>query len=335
MEHLSSSSPQGWTTVGSITGAWDEPGSHTPMHFTRQKNQVLITFGKHQSWSTANCSLSATGDACDGGHFAGGNIGKTFPTCVWNASVAMPHIQVDAVSSGCKGCCLRTLWTKRGGGGASDDRIQSTSSGNCPRGCGGSPPGPSPPLSKGRAITPQSLFPVPPASAAFVATTFGDAACVDGAAASSCISGFSTSTPLDVFTDHVLPSRNWKVLHIAPVLAGGWTLIGEQRKYVALSPQRIVAAAAASSRGSHLSDGLDEGELAADGKGLKFVIVGADKEVVKITVVAPAPAMEQASVNGEMLLGQALAGKIIVVSATLDASGRADVSCVASGCTVS
>ena len=331
---------QAWTTVDSITGAWDEPGSHTPMHFIEQKqqggekSQVLISFDKSQFWSTANCSLSAEGKACDGGHFSGGSVGSSFPTCIWNASVAMPHIQVASISAGCKGCCAHTLWTKRGGGSATDERVQSSGSGNCLRGCGGSGgPAVKPPAIKGRSITPQSLFPVPPAGLSFVATTFGQAACLDGAAASRCILGFSTSTPLDVYTGHALPSRNWKVLHVAPVLAGGWVVVGEQAKYVAMSPQRVVAAVAAVADDPAASDGLDEGELMADGKGVKFVIVGADKELAKITVVAPAPGSQHNS--GEKLLDKALGGKIIVVSVTLGPSGRAEVTCAPGGCTVS
>ena len=331
---------QSWTTVGSITGAWDEPASHNPMQFVEQtqkggeKSQVLISFdhGASRFWSTANCSVSADGKACDGGHFAGGSVGKAVPTCVWNATIAMPHIQVASISAGCKGCCLHTLWTKRGGGSATDDRLQSSSSGNCPRSCGSSPV--NPPSAKGRAITPHSLFPVPPAGLSFVATTFGEAACVDGAAASSCVVGFSSGSPLDVFTEHALPSRNWKVLHVAPVLVGGWVIVGEQAKYVAVSPQRVVAAMAAATHDPDASDGLDESELAADGKGLKFAIVGADTEVVKITVLAPAPGA-QGDDDGEQLLDKALAGKIRVVTTTLGPSGRAQVTCQVGGCTIS
>ena len=168
-----------------------------------------------------------------------------------------------------------------------------------------------------------------------MATTFGGAACVDGAAASSCAVGFSSGSPLDVFTGHALPSRNWKVLHVAPVLAGGWVIVGEQAKYVAVSPQRVVAALPASAHDPEASDGLDESELAADGKGLKFVIVGADKEVVKITVLAPAPGAQGGGDGGGQLLDRALAGKVVLVIATLGPSGRAEVACAAGGCTVS
>jgi len=110
------------------------------------------------------------------------------------------------------------------------------------------------------------------------------------------------------------------------VLAGGWCIVGEQAKIVALSPQRIlVAAPRNATEDEDVSDALHEDELSAGGSGLSFTIIGATQEVVCITVVRPG-----AVLAGEMSASRlvaAMAGSVVLVNVTLPASGRAGVRC--------
>ena len=124
--------------------------------------------------------------------------------------------------------------------------------------------------------------------------------------------------------------RNWKIYGVSPILAGGWAIVGEESKYVALSPQRIVSAHATAATSADSSDALLESELQpTEGSGLSFTIIGAEAERVSITVLAPAAAVDD-SMQGR--LAAAMAGKAVVVEATLGASGKADVSCSAGAC---
>ena len=182
-------------------------------------------------------------------------------------------------------------------------------------------------------ITPEMLFPVPPVGLDFVVSTFGNA-CRHGDAVQSCLRAFTPSSPLPVETDPCPGGkpgcRNWKLLSVAPVLAGGWAIVGEESKYVALSPQRIVAAhTTVDSTDPDASDALLESELIV-GPALAFTIIGAMNETVAITVVAPGPAAGAGrAMDG---LAMAMAGKIVVVKTTLGASGEAAVSCSAGAC---
>ena len=186
-------------------------------------------------------------------------------------------------------------------------------------------------------IAPAMLFPTPPADLSFVVSTFGTP-CQDGGAASSCLSAFTPSSPIPVETEPCPGGRpgcrNWKILSVAPVLAGGWAIIGEESKYVALSPQRIVAAhTTEDSTDPDASDALLEGELVTGaGAALAFSIIGATNEAVSITVVAPGPAAGPGGVAGR--LATAMAGKIVLVKTTLGESGEAAVRCSAGACKV-
>ena len=184
------------------------------------------------------------------------------------------------------------------------------------------------------------LFPVPPKSLSFVVSTFGDA-CVDGAVASSCLRPMTATTAVSVATDPCPGGkggcRNWKLYGVAPILSGGWAIVGEQSKYVTMSPQRIVAAhASEQDKQSDASDALAESELQGGGAGLSFSIIGAEGETVAITVLAPAAAAGSDETDSlEVRLAAAMAGKVVLVEATLGASGKADVSCAAGACKVS
>ena len=56
--------------------------------------------------------------------------------------------------------------------------------------------------------------------------------CADGAPASSCLEEFSAGTPLDIETptSNTGEASDNRLYHIAPVLSGGWVLLGEQSK---------------------------------------------------------------------------------------------------------
>jgi hypothetical protein len=149
---------------------------------------------------------------------------------------------------------------------------------------------------------------------------------------------FGPTQPFGVATDPCpggkAGCRHWKIYGLSPILAGGWAIVGEESKYVALSPQRIVSAhaTAATTRSADSSDALLESELQpTGGAGLSFTIIGAEAERVRITVLAPAAAVDD-SPHGR--LAAAMAGKAVVVEATLGASGKADVSCSAGACKV-
>eukprot|EP01050_Picozoa_sp_SAG11_P049853 SAG11_NODE_27462_length_332_cov_1.072961_1_plen_65_part_01 len=64
--------------------------------------------------------------------------------------------------------------------------------------------------------------------------------------------------------------------------------MGEQEKYVAVSPQRFVTAQAVEATDEDASDALVEAELQPEGgQGLCFTVVGAVGENVSISVLAP------------------------------------------------
>ena len=124
--------------------------------------------------------------------------------------------------------------------------------------------------------------------------------CKDGMSVSSCgLASWSVGTPLllpDVVATEI-ESVGWVLLSAAPVLPGGWVLLGEfGRKYVAVSPQRFLispAAAAARSEASGGDSGADDAlrpsELNGGVRGgLEFRVIGAPGERVHVAVAVPA-----------------------------------------------
>jgi hypothetical protein len=96
---------------------------------------------------------------------------------------------------------------------------------------------------------------------------------------------------------------------VAPVLPGGWVLVGEQIKYVPVSPQRIVAGAApgpvsiattATAPGNvgQDDDGLDPVELVSNDGSLSYVVIGPAGTSANITVILPAAATAPATQIG-------------------------------------
>lgn len=113
-------------------------------------------------------------------------------------------------------------------------------------------------------------------------------------------------------------------------------LVGEEDKFVALSPQRIVAAhTTMDATDPDASDAMVESEVQSGG-GLHFTIIGAQNETVAITVVAPS---SENTVDDDSdddshgrAMDKAMAGKIVVVTTTLGSRGEAAVSCSAGVC---
>ena len=184
---LSSCTPtldgQTWTTTDSLTGAYVEQGSKHGIEIVadQAKSSLDIKFVPPAAWTEANCSLSADGTVCTGGHFSGGPIGKMYPTCRWDASVKGDSVVLDGWRD-CNGTHLEAHWVKTGfiAGKAG---VQQREGGACASVCGAS--GGS--AAAGTQITTEMLFPVPPTGLSFVVRTFGKA-CSNGEPAASCLS---------------------------------------------------------------------------------------------------------------------------------------------------
>jgi hypothetical protein len=173
-----------------------------------------------------------------------------------------------------------------------------------------------------------SLWPVS-AGSEFAASRFGRP-CTHGAAASSCLTEFSaTSTKLAVTTGGSGSDREWLLQSLAPVLPGGWILVGEMSKYVPVSPQRLVVSQSSpTNKTAGASDAFEGAEIvSADGLTLRFDVVGAVGEAVVLTVVAP-----DASKN-DTDVASALSGVVLVFELVIPVAGRATVTCTKSTCT--
>ena len=147
-------------------------------------------------------------------------------------------------------------------------------------------------------ITPAELSPPALSSDGYVVSRFG-APCEDGAPAASCVQVIGKhAPPLALATDTRRTGRATDIrLHqIAPVLQGGWVLLGEQSKYVAVSPQRFMAARVGDPPAGGASDALDQDELVHTSSGeqgqtvLEFGVLGEPGECVNVTVIIPPPA---------------------------------------------
>lgn len=319
-----------WTTRSTPIGIYDEPQSGHTLLFQHGKHgsTLYLTF-QGTAWSTANCTLQNNSTSCDNGHFDGGPIGHEFPDCWWNASVALPEVRVSTTSLGCGKCCMGTKWIKRGYAEGSVSLL-SGSTGKCLVGCSAASHsgGPSAP------VYPRQLFPVPPSNATFVVANFG-AKCTDGASAATCVIPFANDSPLNTITDPCPNGhsgcRNWRLFSVAPVLSGGWVLVGELGKYVAMSPQRFAVDVdvPVDPLGS---DALNPQELGAtDGTGFAFNVMGMPTENVQVTVVAPSQ-LDSLTGTPRAALDAAMQGYVRLVNVTIPESGRVRVQCDHSGC---
>ena len=111
-------------------------------------------------------------------------------------------------------------------------------------------------------------------------------------------------------------------------------MLGEQDKYVAVSPQRFATAVGIVAYDEDTSDAMVEAELQPNGgEGLSFTVLGAAGETVSVSVLAPrAPDLTDMR-TGEQRLVAAMAGKIVVLNVTLGMDGRASVACSKGDCT--
>lgn len=145
--------------------------------------------------------------------------------------------------------------------------------------------------------------------------------CTNNSAAAACLRLWDASTPLAVGTGGGLPGpsdplRRFELLSAAPVLPGGWALIGEESKYVRVSPQRFVAPRSDMSASEKDGVSSDAARFANLGRGgaLCFGLLGAPQELVTVTVVVPSERS-----------GTPLAGMIRILDITLDSKGMASV----------
>ena len=119
-------------------------------------------------------------------------------------------------------------------------------------------------------------------------------ACADGAPAAACAAPFSAAAPLAILTG----ADRHELYSIAPVLPGGWALLGELAKFVRVSPARFGA----------VSGGGGGGALNA-------TLSGAPGEAIAVTLITP----------------EALVRSVPVV---FGPSGSALLACAGSECTV-
>ena len=120
------------------------------------------------------------------------------------------------------------------------------------------------------AVHVSELWPSQPKTAKFYASRGFHARCANNTLASSCLDVFDATHPLS-FDTGALPSehdpvRRFQLRSVAPVLSSGWTIVGEEAKYVRVSAQRLV----------------DEG-----GAG-ELRVMGRPGESVEVTLVTPA-----------------------------------------------
>ena len=201
-------------------------------------------------------------------------------------------------------------------------------------------------------LTPAQLSPPGLSGRGYLASQFG-APCEDGAAVASCTQAFSESAPplpMATETSKTGRSTDIRLHHVAPVLPGGWVLLGEQTKFVAVSPQRFVAArvSASAMAATGASDALAEDELlrSPDGGGLfEFTVLGEPGESVGVAVVVPSGnagggggsggGNASAKDNAAGMMGDGM-GVVAVVKVVVGASGRSEVECAAkpAGCRV-
>ena len=194
-------------------------------------------------------------------------------------------------------------------------------------------------------LTPAQLSPPALSSRGYVVSRFG-LPCEDGALAASCVQTFTeNASPLGVATETSGTGNATDIrLHqVAPVLRGGWVLLGEQSKYVAVSPQRFMSrrvSSAAAAVASGACDALNEDELLHTTSGgelhLSFVVLGAAGERVDVAVIAPSstrPVAGKAINRGhgddnDDVAGRVAQGaRVVVLEVVVAAEGRSTVEC--------
>jgi hypothetical protein len=134
---------------------------------------------------------------------------------------------------------------------------------------------------------------------------WGNISCVSGSPASSCLSSWDTDSSLDIDASnstHAYSQKTakYRLLRAAPVLASGWTVMGELGKIVPVSPQRLVSthanqvpvsAPGGVDYGTELGHGSVTDELVID-------VLGSVGEAISIAVVTPEGVVQWVNLTG-------------------------------------
>lgn len=189
--------------------------------------------------------------------------------------------------------------------------------------------GPSPPSEIACTLLPSCMWPTPMDNTQFVVASFTNR-CVNGTPATNCVIPFSSDNPINASTIAINTgyAADWRLLSAAPVLPGGWVLLGEQNKYVQLSPQRFISSRPVIND-AILNDAMNVNELMLpENDGISFIVIGMPGEMISVTVLIPNP------FNVITELEAALAGVVTVVKVTIPTSGRSEIQCRTNGCIV-
>ena len=154
-------------------------------------------------------------------------------------------------------------------------------------------------------LTSSALWPrAPTKGPGFVVVGLAPDVCRNGSRAGECLVVLAPETPgLGLMgapqggdTGSV---RSFSLLSLAPLLPGGWALLGEPDKYIAVSPQRFVTTGALDASGCNSNNASDmygsgadtpaKDELspASGGPGLSFGVLGEPGEIVRVAILAP------------------------------------------------
>jgi hypothetical protein len=186
------------------------------------------------------------------------------------------------------------------------------------------------------------IWPTPARNASFLVSAHrAGARCRNNTVPSACLRTWRAGQALT--TAGLVPlgdDRKWLLFAAAPVLSGGFALLGEPAKYVRVSPQRFLVGSppprAPAQAGLSSSSALDEASVVVPkvaGSGptvLSFRVLGAAAEVIAVQVVVP-----QAGCQGTAL-ACALAGRVQELEVAMPPAGAGVgiVRCEPSGCSV-
>ena len=230
----------------------------------------------------------------------------------------------------------------------------------------------------GRGVGTADLYPPPSVGSTFAVVEFG-VGCSNstrtGAAANTCITMIGPGATLAVQTSdaaapdarpstpprvvHGSGDRKFRLFNWAPVLPGGFALIGEQSKFVHVSPQRFVAGKAAEKGDAcihaannggkvpahrclpNAADSIHPSEMMSNGAGaggvsMTFAVVGSPREVVNTTIMLPGVASGGGGRSTEPRLTEAsprASAIVVVLPIVIGESGVVKVTCTAMECT--
>ena len=143
--------------------------------------------------------------------------------------------------------------------------------------------------------------------------------CLNGSAASSCVTLWDAVHPLPIATAGAgaaapQPKQNFTLYAAAPILESGWTLLGDLRKLVPCSPQRFVAPSATAAPTDADLQGAGGGGGTVSS--VAFTVLGSVGESVAVTVVSP----PESAVSP-------LDGTVVVIDVVIGRLGSTEVKC--------